>query len=80
MPNSGIEQATAPLLTPEAARTAMALALKRRERFAARHPEVDIRARRERGRLIFYVTEANTAVAWLDAFAMLDDLESRYPE
>jgi hypothetical protein len=80
MPNSGIEQATAPLLTPEAARTAMTLALQRRERLAARHPEIGIRARRERGRLVFYVTEADSAVAWLDATAMLDDLESRYPE
>jgi hypothetical protein len=80
MPHAGIEQATAPLLTPAAARTAMTLALQRRERFAARHPEIGIRARRERGRLVFYVTEANTAVAWLDVAAMLDDLESRYPE
>jgi hypothetical protein len=80
MPNSGIEQATAPLLTPEAARTTMTLALKRRERLATGHPEIDIRARRERGRLVFYVTEASGDVAWLDATAMLDDLEARYPE
>jgi hypothetical protein len=80
MPNSGISVVTAPLLTPEAARTAVTLALQRRERFAARHPEIDIRAKRERGRLVFYVTEAGSAVAWLDATAMLDDLEARYPE
>jgi hypothetical protein len=29
---------------------------------------------------VFYVTEADSTVAWLDATAMLDDLESRYPE
>jgi len=79
MPNSGIAAET-PLLTPEAARAANLLALERRERFSARHPEIDIRAKRERGRLAFYVTEADTVVAWLHPAAMMDDLEARYPE
>ena len=70
----------APLLTAEAARAVSLLALQRRERFAVRHPEIDIRAKRERGRLAFYVTEAGTVVAWLDTNAMMDDLEARYPE
>jgi hypothetical protein len=80
MSNSGISVVTAPLLTPEAVRATMTLTLQRRERFAARHPEIDIRAKREGGRLVFYVTEANSAVTWFDATAMMDDLEARYPD
>jgi hypothetical protein len=79
MSNSGIAAET-PLLTPEAARTASLLALQRRERFAARRPEIVIRAKRVDGRLVFDVTAADYAVTWLDATAMMDDLEARYPE
>lgn len=79
MPNSGIAAET-PLLTPEAARAASLLALERRERFAARCPEIVISAKREGVRLVFGVTAADYAVTWLDPTAMMDDLEARYPE
>jgi hypothetical protein len=81
MPNSGIEQAIAPLLTPEAARTAMRVAARRREQFAAKHPEVKFTARRDGSRLLFEVSEP-TRASWAthDPVAMMDDLEARYPE
>jgi hypothetical protein len=79
MSNSGTGKVE-PLPTPEVARARRRLALDRRERFTVKHPEIDIRAKRETGgRLAFYVTEPGLEVAWLDATAMMDDLEKRYP-
>jgi hypothetical protein len=55
--------------------------LERRERFARKHPEIDIRARSENGRMRFRVLEPGRPgpTIWTDASEMLDDLEKRYP-
>jgi hypothetical protein len=80
MSNSAADPITAQCLQSEDARRKNSIALERRLRFEAKHPEVDIRAKRENGgRLAFYVTEPGSIeVAWLDATAMMDDLEPRY--
>jgi hypothetical protein len=53
----------------------------RRNNFTVRHPEVPITARREGGRIVFEVTEpGRPAAAYDNADAMMDDLESRYPQ
>jgi hypothetical protein len=54
------------------------LALERREKFAKRHPEIDIRAQREGPRMVYYVKAPSSQVCWLDPFAMMDDLEAEY--
>lgn len=56
-------------------------ALRRREEFARRHPDIDITARRENGQLRFYAREPGhpEPAAWTDLNAMLDDLETRHP-
>ena len=56
-------------------------ALERRETFARKHPEIDIRAKRENGRMQFHVREpgADKPAVWADASKMMDDLEKRYP-
>jgi hypothetical protein len=70
-----------PLHTPEVDRARRVTALERRERFAARHPEITIATRRDGGRLLFEVSEpSRPARAIHDANAMMDDLEDRYPE
>jgi hypothetical protein len=78
---SGPGFAWRPLHTPEVDRARRVTALERRERFAARHPEITISTRRDGRRLLFEVSEP-TRPAWAthDADAMLDDLEDRYPE
>jgi len=81
MSNSGTGKVDSPLGTSEVTRARNRLALERRERFAAKHPEIDIQARRENGgRLAFYVTAPDLAIAWFDATCMMDELESRYPD
>ena len=53
--------------------------LERRISFESRHPEIDIRAKRENGGpLAFYVTEEESLVCWLDGLAMMTELEQRY--
>lgn len=84
MPNSAFSPIPpwgSALLTPEAARTARRRAANRRERFAAKHPEIGFSARLEDGRLLFEVSEPGRA-AWAtsEADAMIDDLEARYPD
>ena len=56
-------------------------ALLRREAFTREHPTIGITAKRENGRLGFYVTEPGQPepAVWTDVTAMLDDLERRYP-
>jgi hypothetical protein len=56
-------------------------ALERRERFERRHPEIDIRAKREDGQMRIYVREPGRTepTVWADAGEMMDDLEKRYP-
>jgi hypothetical protein len=80
MSNSGIGPVGQPLLTPEVARTRNVLALKRREQFAASHPEIDIRAMRvASGRMVFEVREPELQVVWIDQTAMMNDFKARYP-
>ena len=79
MPNSGN-----PRLEPQhasATDVTRVPALERRERFARKHPEIDIRAKRENGSMLFHVTEPGRPgpAIWTDASEMLDDLEKRYP-
>jgi hypothetical protein len=83
MPNIGfslIPPWSSPLLTPEVARARSSLAAERRNRFAAKHPDIKFSQRREGVRLLFEVSEPDLA-AWAthDAEAMMDDLEARYP-
>jgi hypothetical protein len=80
VPNSGIAASVKPWLIKEAARARNVLVLERRERFAERHPEIDIRAERVRERMVFYIKGPRDQICWFDAFAMMDDLESRYPD
>lgn len=56
-------------------------ALRRREDFARRHPEISISAKRENGQLRFYVSEPGRPEpsVWTDVNQMMDDLESRHP-
>ena len=74
--NSGIgaQRATATYVTKLPA-------LRRREDFARRHPEIDITAKRENGQLRFYVTEPGFTgpAVFTDVNAMMDDLEPRRP-
>lgn len=80
-PGIGMPPWDSVLLTLEAARTSMRLATGRRERFAARHPEITFSSRRDGGRLLFEVSEpGQSAWATHDADAMMDDLEARYPQ
>jgi hypothetical protein len=55
--------------------------LQRRERFATRHPGIEIRARREDGQMRFYVSEPGHSepAMWTDPAKMMDALEARYP-
>jgi hypothetical protein len=80
VPNSGIAASVKPWLISEAARSRNVLALEWRERFAKRHPEIGIRAERVRERMVFYVKGPRDQICWFDAFAMMDDLEARYPD
>lgn len=79
MPNSGFGGAPLPARNDDhTPRTPSAL--QRRETFARRHPEIDIRARRVNGQMRFFVRESNLdpPAEWVDANAMMDDLEARY--
>jgi hypothetical protein len=77
MTNSGIEPQPA-----SASHETNLPVLERRERFARKHPGIDIRARREDGRMKFFVSEPGRPkpTVWTDAGEMMDDLEKRYPE
>jgi len=77
---------TRALLQSERVRTRNLQILERRARFEASHPGIDIKAKREPGGpLTFYVRADDVQVCWLNASAMMDDLEKAvrqdlYPE
>ena len=80
MSNSGIESELQFILADHATHARNLKVIERREAFARRHPEIDIRAQRVPGaRLAFNVQEPDMQICWLDGTAMMNDLETRYP-
>jgi hypothetical protein len=73
-----IESLTESSRVQEPVRAGHAEAVRRREQFAGRHPEIDIRGTREGARLVFHVTAPDLGICWHDPTAMMDDLEARY--